>query len=83
MKSGAFDALLSEVRTSELDFYHRTDVERLMEKAFVAGKQVAFSAALHECDAYINARRIYTREGGAALDVAQAIELRAEQEKKL
>jgi len=76
MKSGALDALLGELRTSEIDFFSPSAVERWIERAFAAGKQVAFSAALHECDAEVKRYAISMPQYDAALMIAQAVERR-------
>ncbi len=76
MKSGALDALLAEVRTSELDFFSQGHVEALIEKAFIAGQQVAFSAALHECEEEAGRYAISTQNYDAAIQVAEAVKKR-------
>jgi hypothetical protein len=48
MKNGALNALITEIRTSEIDFFSPSAVERLIEKAFAAGKQVAYGEARFE-----------------------------------
>lgn len=48
MKSGALDALIAEIRTSEMDYFDPTAVEHFIEKAFFAGKQIAYGEARFE-----------------------------------
>jgi hypothetical protein len=76
MKSGALDALIAEIRTSETNFYSASAVEHFIEKAFIAGQQVAFSAALHECNEQTQRYAISTQNFDAAVQVAEAVEAR-------
>jgi len=80
MKSGALDALISEIRTSEIDYWDPSGVEHWMEKAFAAGKQVAFSAALHECNEEANRYAVSTQNFDAAIQVAEAVQRRWKKE---
>jgi len=80
MKSGALDAILGEVRVCDMDFFSPSAVEHWIKKAFEAGKQVAFSAALHECNEEANRYAISTQQYGAVLQAAEAVEARRKKE---